>query len=162
MQTQQLSKPLMHFSKHLFLISKIQIERRKAMGDVYSHLQKMRKSIIRMNLSYSDIDRLKRKIGNLIHWERKYAKFFKPEDEETKELKNTIAALESELRSEREEKLRIMSEQEERIRELSESLENIKHKMRHLLLEKAKRQHRLRALEEKINKKVDANRYFHS
>jgi len=57
-----------------------------------------------MRLSYSDIDRLKKKIENLIDWERKYAKFFKPEDKEILELKNQLNALGQGLRNEKEEK----------------------------------------------------------
>jgi len=156
------SKSFRHFAKHLFLVSKVHRERKKAKEEVDRHLNNMRKSIIRMTLSYSDIDRLKRKISNLIEWERKYAKFFKPEDTETKELKEKINALEKELRNEREEKHGIIDENNEKIKQLTESLSNIKNQMKHLYLEKAKRQHRLKALEHKIKAKVDVHRYFHS
>lgn len=122
----------------------------------------MRKSIIRMKLTYSDIDRLKEKIENLINWERRYAKLFKPADKETEELKNQIKALEQELGNEREEKMSKISENNERIAQLTESLSNIKNQMRHLHLEKAKRQQRLQALEKKINEKVDVHRYYRS
>ena len=150
--TLQIAKPLRHFAKHLFITGRVFRERENAREDVYSYLQKMRKSIIRMNLSYSEVDRLKQKIDNLVVWERKYAKFFRPEDSQMQELKNQIKSLEDGLSKEREEKLRIQSEQEEKIRELSDSLESIKHKMRHLFMEKSKRHHRLMALESKINK----------
>lgn len=150
------AKPLRHFTKHLFLISKVYMESEKAREDVYSHLHKMRKSIIRMSLTYSDIDRLKQKIGNLINWERKYAKYFKPEDDEKQELKSHIRALEDELGKEKEEKFRIMSEHDERLQELTDSLESIKHKLRSLILEKAKRHQRLKILEEKIGQKADS------
>ena len=162
MDYQQSHKSARHFAKHLFLISKIYNEREKAREDVYSYLQKMRKSIIRMSLAYSDVDRLRQKIDNLINWERKYAKYFKPEDDEKQELKNHIRALEEELGKEREEKSRIMSEQDERLTELTDSLESVKHKLRHLMLEKAKRLHRFKILEEKISQKDDSQGYFHS
>ena len=156
----QIPKPLRHFAKHLFIVSKVYRERENAREDTYSYLQRMKKSIIRMSLSYSEVDRLRQKIDNLINWERKYAKFFKPEDTETHELKNQIKSLEDELSREREEKSMIKSEQEEKIKELSDSLENIKDRMRHLLLDKAKRHHRLKDLEQKINKGVDRGSYF--
>ena len=158
----QLPKPLRHFAKHLFITGRVYRERENAREDVHSHIQKMRKSIIRMNLSYSEVDRLKQKIDNLIMWERKYAKFFRPEDTQAQELKNQIKFLEDEISKEREEKLRIKSEQEEKIKELSDSLANIKHSMSHLLMDKAKRRHRLRVLDEKINKGVDRGSYFGS
>lgn len=159
---QQLSKPLRHFARHLFVAGKVYREREKARQDVYSFLQRIRKSIIRMSLSYSEIDRLRQKIDSLIDWERKYARFFRPEDSHLSELKSQIKSLEEELSKEREEKLRIKSEQEDRIKELSDSLENVKHKTRHLLLEKAKRHQRLKALEHKIDKGVDRKSYFGS
>ena len=160
-QTIQSRKSVRHFTKHLFLVSRVYAEREKAREDVYGYLQKMRKSIIRMSLGYSDVDRLKQKIDNLINWERKYAKYFKPEDDEKQGLKNNIRALEDELSREKEEKLRITSEHERRLKELTESLESAKHKLRSLLLDKAKRNHRLKILEEKITQKTD-NRYYFS
>ncbi|MBI4452618.1 hypothetical protein HY637_04255 [Candidatus Woesearchaeota archaeon] len=158
----KIPKSLRHFTKRLFLVSKVYADREKARMEVYEYLQKMRKSIIRMSLGYSDIDRLKQKIDNMARWERKYSKYFRPEDDEKQQLREHINALEEELGREREEKFRIKSEQEERIKELSDSLENVKHKMRHLLLEKAKRHHRLKALEHKIDKGVDRKSYFGS
>ena len=154
-------KSFRHFAKHLFLISGVYIERNKAKGDVYSHLQNMRKSIIRMNLSYSDIERLRKKIDNLINLERLYAKFFKPEDNKTIELKDQINALEQELIKEKEEKETIINDNNEKITQLTESLNNIKSNMRHVLMQNAKRQHRLRALENKITESVDVHRYYH-
>ena len=61
MSTLQSSKSFRHFARHLFLVGGVHIERNRAKADVDSHLQRMRKSIIRMNLSYSDIDKLKKK-----------------------------------------------------------------------------------------------------
>lgn len=162
MQPLQNSKSLRDFAKHLFLIAKVYSGRNKAREEVDDHLKKMRKSIIRMNISYTDLDRLKQKIDNLISWERKYAKFFRLEDKETQELREQIKFLEQELRNEREEKLSIISENDEKIMELTESLNNIKNQMKHLYMEKAKRQHRLKALEQKINEKVDTGSYYHS
>ena len=158
----QIPKPLKHFAKHLFVTSKVYRERENAREDVYSYLQRMKKSIIRMNLSYSEVDRLRQKIDSLIGWERKYAKFFRPKDPETDELKNRIKALENEILKEKEEKSMIKSEQDEKIKELSGSLENIKDRMKHLLLDKAKRSHRLKNLEQKISKGVDRGSYFNS
>lgn len=156
----QSPKPVRHFTKHIFLIAKVYAEREKSREEVYGYLQKMRKSIIRMNLTYTEVDRLKQKIDNLVDWERKYAKYFKPEDDEKQNLKNHIIALEEELKREREEKLRIVSEQEERLKELTESLEGAKHKLRSLMLDKAKRHQRLKMLEEKISRKVGSGDYY--
>lgn len=158
----QSSVSLRHFARHLFLVSNVYAGRKKSKEDVDGHLHKMRKAIIRMSLSYNDVDRLKEKIENLMDWERKYAKLFKPSDRETDELKRQISMLEDELRNEREEKSSVISENNERISQLTGSLENVKSQMRHLHLEKAKRQHRLNALESKIKEKVDVHRYFHS
>ena len=102
------------------------------------------------------------KIENLIDWERKYAKFFKPEDKEMLELKNQILALEQELGKEREEKYMVISENNEKITQLTESLNGLKSKANHLLMDKAKRHHRLKALEQKIREKVDVHKYYHS
>lgn len=158
--TIQSSKPLRHFAKNLFLVGKVYAERKKAKEDVENYLQRMRKSVMRMSLTYSDIDRLKKKIENLIDIERKYAKFFKPEDKETRELKNQIDALVQEISNEREEKYRIISENNEKIQQLTNSLDNIKRSMNELLLDKAKRHQRLTALEKKIREKVDVNKYY--
>lgn len=158
----QTSKSFRHFTKHLFLASKVSVERNKAKKDLDNHLQKMRKSIIRMSLSYTDLDKLKAKVDNLISWERKYAKLFKPEDNEVQELKNQINVIQQELKNEREEKLSIISENNERIMELNESLNNVKNQMRHLHMEKAKRQNRLNALEKRIRQKIDLHSYYHS
>ena len=159
-QAIQIPKSVRHFTKHLFLVSKVYAGREKAREDVYSHLRKMRNSIIRMSLTYSDADRLKQKIDNLLNWERKYAQYFRPEDDEKQELKNHIRALEDELSKEKEEKFRIMSEHDERLKELTDSLESVKHKLRNLMVEKAKRHNRLKILEEKISQKVDSKDYY--
>jgi len=151
-----------HFARHVFLISKIHSQKQKAEDEVKSHLAKMRKSIIRMSLSYKDIDRLKDKINILIDWERKYSKFFRPEDSEIKDLKGKIISLEEELQKEKEEKYRIMSENNERIKGMSDSLEAVKHRMRILHIDKAKRQRTLNMLDNKINKKIDRDEYYNS
>lgn len=122
----------------------------------------MRKAVIRMSLSYSDVDRLKKKIENVIGWERKYARFFRPEDDETKELRNEVYALEGELIKEREDKLNVMEENDQKIMQLTDSLTNIKSKMNHLLMERAKRHQRLAALESKIKQKVDVHKFYNS
>lgn len=162
LQLMQNSKSFRHFARHLGVVGRAHYERNKAKVDVEEHLHKMRKSIIRMSLTYSELDRLKEKIENLINWERKYAKFFKTEDKETIELRNQLRSLEQELRNEKEEKLRIMGENDEKINQLTQSLENVKNQMKMLLMERAKRNQRLRALETKISKNVDVHGYYHS
>ena len=162
METRESPSSFKHFSKHLFIISRVYVERNKAAKNVHKHLHKMRKAVIKLSLSYSDVDRLKEKIENLINWERKYAKFFRPEDEETKELRNQVYALEEELIKEREEKLKVTEENNQKITQLTGSLNSIKSKTNHLLMEKAKRHQRLTALENKIKGKVDVHRYYHS
>ena len=156
----QNTKSFRNFAKHLFLISKAHTERNKAKEDVDDYLKRMKESIIRMSLSYTHIDRLKQKVDSLINLERKYAKFFRPVDNETLELKKQINSLEQELRDEREEKLSIISENDEKIMELTGSLNNIKNKMKHLFMEKAKRQHRMNALEQRISKNTDTQSYY--
>lgn len=151
-----------HFARHVFLISKVHSQKQKAEDEVKAHLAKMRKSVIRMSLNYTDIDRLKDKISILIDMERKYAKFFRPEDTEIKDLKDKIISLEGEVRNEKEEKYRIVSENNERIKEMSDSLEAVKHRMRILHMDKAKRQRKLSMLENKIDGKIDRDEYFSS
>ncbi|MBI3027488.1 hypothetical protein HYY70_05220 [Candidatus Woesearchaeota archaeon] len=160
MERIQNTKSLRHFVKHLFLTGRVYTERKRAKIDVDAQLQRMRKSIIRMNLSYSDVDRLKQKIDNLMNWERRYAKFFKVPDEETIELRKRINALEQELHNEKEEKYKITSENNEKIAQLTESLSGLKSKTNYLLMERAKRQQRLKALENKIREKVDLSKYY--
>lgn len=162
MQTFQDSKSFRHFVKHLFLVSSVYNERNQAMGAVYKHLELMRKSIIRMKLSYTDIDVLKEKMENLFSLERKYAKFFKAEDGEASELKKQLSSLQQELANEKAEKQSVIEEGNEKIRQLTGSLDSLKSQMRHLLMEKARRQQRLTALNKKISEKVDVHRYFHS
>ena len=161
MELMQNSHSFRHFAKHLFIAGKIYIERKKAKEDVEAQIQRMRKSIIRMALTYSDIDRLKEKISNLVDWERRYAKLFKAEDRETVELKKQVASLETELAKEREEKQRIAEESGQKTAQLTEALNNVKSKTNYLLVERAKRHQRLKALEAKINQKVDVHRYYH-
>lgn len=156
------NKAFRQFAKNLFLMSKVHIDRKKAEEALDAHHSKMRSSIIGMRLSYTDMDSMKEKVGNLIDSERKYARTFKPNDSEIQQLKSRVMYLERELAKEREEKQKITDGTRERIRQLSESFDNIKSQMMHLHLEKAKRQQRLRALEEKINKNIDVHEYFHS
>jgi len=158
----QNSKAFRNFARHVFLTGVVYKKRNEAQRDLNAHLQNMRKSIIRMKLSYTDVDRLKEKIKNLVNWERRYAKFFKVEDDETKRMKMQISALESELRSEKEEKQRVIEEAQEKIRQLTEALENIKSHTRRLLMEKAKRHQRLKALDKKIKGEVDMHNYYRS
>ncbi len=162
MQQLKTSSSLKHFARHFFIVNKVYIARNKSKKEVYLHLDKMRKSIIRMTLTYSDVDRLRQKIDGLLDLESRYAKFFKSEDNETKELKNKINQLENELKVEREEKLRITSENNDKINQLTETLKNIKSQMNLLHMEKARRQQRLNALETKIKGKIDIHRYYNS
>lgn len=149
-----------HFSRHLFFASRIHVERRKSERDVFEHLQKMRRAVIKMSLGYSDIDKLKKKIENLVEWERKYAKFLRPGDDEAKQLQSQINLLEEKLAREREEKIEAINENNEKIKRLSESLDNIKNQLKHLHLEKAKRTHRLKAIENKIRERVNLDDYY--
>ena len=98
----------------------------------------------------------------MIGWERNYAKLFKPEDKETQELRKQINIIADELRKEREDKQRIIEENNQKINQLTDSLNNVKSKTNYLLMERAKRHHRLKALENKIRQKVDVHRYYHS
>jgi chromosome segregation ATPase len=147
--------------KHLFVVGRVYVQRNKAKEAVYKHLELMRKSIIKMRLSYTDIDILKEKIENLFNSERKYAKFFKLEDNETNELKKQLNSLQQELANEKTEKQRIIEENNEKMKQLTDSLDNIKSQMKHLLMEKAKRHQRLTALDKKIREKVDVHKYYH-
>ena len=156
------SRSLRHFTRHIFLISKAYAERNRAKSDVYSGIHRIRRSIIRMNLTYSDIDNLKKKIEKWMDLESRYARYFRPEDKETAELKNQISVLQEELRKEREDKARVIREHEEKETELNDSINNIKNSMKHLFMEKAKRQQRLNSLEKQINKKIDLGRYYSS
>ena len=158
---QPTSKSLRHFANHLFIAGKIYIERKKARDDVDSHIHRMRKSIIRMSLTYSDIDKLKEKIHIMIEWEGRYAKLFKPEDKETTELKKKISDFGTELAQEREEKQKTSEENSQKIAQLTEALNNVKSKTNYLLMERAKRHQRLIALEKKINEKIDVHGYYH-
>ena len=151
--------PAADFARQVFLVSKVHLQRAKARNDVYSQLQKMRKSIRRMSLGHSDVDRLREKIDSLIDWERKYARFFRPQDSEVSELKSHVKMLEEELKKEREEKFMIIGERDEKVAELTESINSIKNHMKHLMLEKAKRQHKMKILEKKIDDNVDRGYY---
>lgn len=146
-------KPTRHFIKHLFLASKVYVGRNTAGSLVQDHLHRMRRSIIRMSLTYSEVDALKRKLENLIDFERQFARLFRPDDNERKKLRERINQLEEELKSEREEKRRMAQENEEKISSLNESVQSIKIQLRHLSIEKARRQQRLRALESRISYK---------
>ena len=77
-------------------------------------------------------------------------------------FKDQINLLELELKSEREEKEKIIYNNDEKIKQLTESLDNIKNHVRHLALEKAKRQHRLNALDSRIRNKVNISNYYSS
>ncbi len=155
----QNSRYFRHFARHLFLLSKVYREKNKAKSDVDTHLKNMRGSIIKMRLSYKDVDRLKEKLEVLIDWERRYSRLFKPEDTEIQDLRSRISSLENELKVEREQKQNITNDNRERIKELTESLNNIKSQVMHLMMDKAKRHHRIKALEQKITGKAEPNNY---
>ena len=148
--------------KHIFLANRAFIDRKRSKEDVEQHLGKMRKSIIRMSLTYTDLDRLKEKIEKFMEAEARYAKFFKAEDPETKELKSRIALLEQELKSGNEEKMKIISENNEKISQLNATLENIKSQMKILHMDKAKRHQRFTALDRKIKERIDMHHYYSS
>jgi DNA repair exonuclease SbcCD ATPase subunit len=155
-------RPTRHFIKHLFLASKVYTHRVKAVQDVGVQLQRMRKSIIRMSLTYSEIDSLKKKLENLIDYERQFARFFKPDDKETRQMKEKIRVLAEELQEAREERQKIINENEEKIKELTESLNQMKKKLSHLFIENAHRQQRMRALDMRISHKVDSRSFYDS
>ena len=150
------------FARQVFLASKVHQQRENASNEVFFQLQKMKKSIIGMNLRHSDIDRLRQKIDMLIDWERKYARLFRPSDSGTADLKSHIVLLEDEIKKEREEKHMIISERDEKVAELTDSITRIKNSMKHLMLEKAKRSHRLTVLSKKIDDDVDRSGYYNS
>jgi len=160
MQPLPSSKSFRNFAKNLFLVGGVYFERRKAKEDVELHLQRMKKLIISMSLSYTDIDRLKEKIDKLINWERRYAKLFKPEDNETLGLKNQINDLQQELSKEKEAKLSAINDNASKIKQLTESLNNVKNQMRYLHMERAKRHHKLKALEHKIKRRINVHGYY--
>lgn len=158
----QTSRSFRHFARHLFLAGKVCFERNSAKEYLYEHIENIRKSIIKMNLRYSDIDRLKERIDNYINWEKKYAKFFKLEDKEKGELKNHVEMLEQELKNEREEKQRVISETNEKISQLTESVTNLKSQMKHIAMERARRHHRYKAIDQKIKERIDIHKYHYS
>ena len=160
MSNPQASRGFRRFARHLFLIGKVYAERSKAKQEMDSQLERMRRSIIRMRLSYTDIDTLKEKIEKLLACEGKYAKLFNPEDKGQQQLKSQLNAVEQQLKSEREEKQRMIEENNAKITQLTESLSNIKVKMNELLVERAKRHQRLTALDKKIREKVDVHKYY--
>ena len=162
MGSYKITQTFKHFSKYLFRISRVFVERRKARVDVNNQIQRMRKSIISMRLTYTDVDKLKEKIERLIGWERKFARFFTQEDRETQELKTQVKALEHELRQERQEKERVITSNQEKINQLSDSLNNLKASMKSLYIDKARRLQRLKALEQKIVENVDPHHYYSS
>ena len=150
------------FSKYVFIVGQVFTERNKAREDVYNHLHHMRKSIIRMRLSYTDVDRLKEKIEKLAILERKYGKYFKIPDEETEQLRNQIKELEKKVADISDAKQAIINANNQKIQQLTESLESVKSQLRQLLMDKAKRTQRLKALESKIRSKVDLHSYYRS
>lgn len=162
MKTIQNLRSFRHLSSHIFFLTKVYVELKKTRKDVYSHLQKMRKSIITMNLSYTDIDRLKQKIGALIELERKYARLFKPEDAETQELKRKAQSLQNDLDKANQEKEIIIEESTQKISQFTESINSLKSKINFLLIDKARRHHRYKSIEQKIKKEIDVHQYYNT
>ena len=154
MNSEQKERATRHFAKHLFRAGHAYIERKKARKELSSFVEKMRSSIIRMNLSYTDIERLKKRIDAAMDCERSFGKFFRGEDKVDSELKQQITALDEEISKEREEKLRIRADYEDRINDLSQSLESVKTKMNHLLIQKAKSQQRINEIDKKIKGRI--------
>ena len=154
MTSEQKDRAVRHFAKHLFAAGKTYTERKKARKELNSFVEKMKSSIIRMNLSYTDIERLKKRIDSAMLAERKFGSLFRGEDKEDHELKQEIMALEEQLSREREEKLRIRADYEDRMKYLSQSLESVKSKMNHLLIHKAKSQHRINEIDKKIKGRI--------
>ena len=145
------SRAIKHFSRHLFIGVKLYTERKSAKDELNEQLERMRKSIIRLSFSYSDIDRLREKLDKVIHSERKFAKFFHIEDDEMKHLKNEVAHLTQQLGLEREEKQKKIDENKLRIKQLEEKVEVIKATLNSLVMEKLKRSQRMKLLERKIS-----------
>ena len=153
----QKTRAFKKFSFNLFHLGRIYSERKKAIDDLDDFLIKMKKSIIRMELKFSDIDKLRTKLDIVTRWERSYAKFFKTEDGEMNQLRNEIKSLEDKLSRERQEKEKLLNENSEKIRLLTESMGSVKNKLKELHLDKARRQHRFHAIEKKIKEKFDHN-----
>ena len=154
------SKAMSHFARHLFLGAKLYSDRKAAKEELNEQLERMRKSIIRLSFSYSDIDQLREKLEKTIHAERKFAKFFQVDDLEIKKLKKEVAWQQQQLDSERTEKFRLMEENKTRIKALEEKVEGIKSTLNALIMEKIRRGQRLRFLEKKISAEVPDHSYL--
>lgn len=143
------------YAKNLFYMGKVHAERIVARYEVEDHLSRMKKSIIRMSLSYSEVEKLREKILKLADCERRYARFFRGEDEETKILKTKVHELEQELTRER-------AENSEKVKQLTDSLKAIRDRMHMLEHERLKRHSRLEAIERKINESIKPSHYARS
>ena len=160
MNPEQQTTAFRDFTKKLFIAGNIYSKTIKAREDVHKHMHKMKKSIIRMNLSYSDVDKLNHKVEKLIELERRYSRFFKAPDKEIGELKDQVEYLENQLRIERKEKHKIMEEQELKINEMKEHMQTVKSHARQLLMDRERRNERMKDLEKKISKRVDIKSYY--
>jgi DNA anti-recombination protein RmuC len=166
MQRDNTPKPLKHFLSHLFVVGRVHNERNRSKIEVDRHLDMMRKSIIRMNLTYSDLDNLREKINNYLHWEAKYAKYFRPADKDTQEIKDKLEHVRKELRLEKEEKKRMKFDLEDerkklklenskKLKDLKKAMSGIRIKMNQIIIEKAKKQKRLNYLDKKIDQRLE-------
>ena len=151
-----------HFARHLFLMGKLFAEKTKAEEDLDRHLLKMKNSIVRLSLTYGEIERLREKINKLVDCERRYAKFFRPEDSETAELREHILNLQEELNKERLSKENLTHDYEEKINQLNGTIEGMTSQLMHHNMEKAKRQQKLISLDKKIKEKIDTSHYYGS
>ncbi|HLG24074.1 MAG TPA: hypothetical protein VI564_04055 [Candidatus Nanoarchaeia archaeon] len=149
-----------NFAKKLFIVGNVYSKTIKAREDVHKQMQKMKKSIIRLNLSYSDVDRLNHKVEKLIELERRYSRFFKTPDTEVKELKDHIEYLENQLSLERKEKRQLLEEEEVKINQMKEHMNAVKNHAKQLLLDRERRNDRMKDLEKKISKRVDIKSYY--
>ncbi len=145
------SKTFRRFSRHLAKAGRVQINRVKSRQEVDEQLAKMRKNIIRMRLSYKDIDDLKERMHDMIYWEGMFQKIGKRDSGESEILRATIERLEHELYLEKDENRRIVQENNAKIQQLTESLESVKNKLKLMMLEKVKKHHRIKFLEEQMS-----------
>src|SRR3989338_4953924 len=135
-----------NFAKKLFIVGNVYSKTIKAREDVHKQMQKMKKSIIRLNLSYSDVDRLNHKVEKLIELERRYSRFFKTPDTEVKELKDHIEYLENQLSLERKEKRQLLEEEEVKINQMKEHMNAVKTHAKQLLLDRERRNERMKEI----------------
>lgn len=160
MNPEQQTATFRNFAKKLFIAGNVYSKTLKAREDVHKQMHKMKKSIIRMNLSYSDVDKLNHKVENLIELERRYSRFFKAPDKELDELRDHVDYLQNQLTLERKEKRTLMEEQEHKINEMKDHMNTVRSHARQLLMDRERRNERMKDLEKKISKRVDIRSYY--